>query len=128
MAVCASSLSFQVFFRSKASQVPALLVRCHYVLHLFTWSLIGSLISRGGEDFCFDCLCFNYMGLLCVFRSCDHFVSLQSDSKTRHCANTKDPLFCYYSELKKKCLTGRFSKETLHSTCDGIFSQIACIS
>lgn len=46
--VCALSSSFQVFFRSKASQVPALVVRCCYVLHLFTLSLTGSLINRGG--------------------------------------------------------------------------------
>lgn len=52
LAVCALSSSFQVFIRSKASQVPALLVRCHYVLHLFTLSLIGSLIDRGGDAFC----------------------------------------------------------------------------
>lgn len=51
LAVCASSSSFQVFFRSKASQVPARLVRCHYVLHVFALSLIGSLINRG-DSFC----------------------------------------------------------------------------
>lgn len=49
--VCALSLSFQVFFCSKASQVPAQLARCHYVFHSFTLSLIGSLINRGGGCF-----------------------------------------------------------------------------
>lgn len=71
MAVWASSSSFQVLFRSKASQVPTFWVTCHYVLHLFTSSLNGSLINRGGDAFCFGCsVCASITRVYCVCLDC----------------------------------------------------------
>lgn len=96
--------------------MPALLVRCHYVLHLFTPPLIRSLINRGGEAFCSGCsVC---PSITWVYWVClGHVITLSRCSltaKTQHCANTWDPLFCYYSELKKKSasLVG-FKKKTM---------------
>lgn len=74
-AVCA--LSFQVLFHSKASQVPALLVRCHC-----RCSFIEFVTYKGGDAF----FCLAIL----------HFVNYtQFANKTWHCANLWDPLFCF---------------------------------
>lgn len=86
VAVCA--LSFQVLIHSKASQVPALLVR---------WHLLNiNLLWLTGKQSPF-CLAIQLFG--------DY-----TDKSKRHCAKPWDPpTNCFNSRTKTKCLTSSTS-------------------
>lgn len=59
------------------------------------------------------CLSFNYMGLLGAFGSCDHFVSLQLDSKNTTLCQHETHYFAIIVNLTKSASLVGFKKKTM---------------
>lgn len=103
--LAASSSPFQVFFCFQSitsartlSQVPL----CSSFMYSITYQVFNQQ-RRGVFLFWLFCLSFNNVGLLDVFGSCDHFVSLQFDSRnTTHNTVPTHETHCFVNTMSFK--------------------------